>query len=1474
MLPWSEVASRPPQRSPGRATPCCWPRGAPPWTCSPTTPHAGDAFAAAVQRRRRLTGPTAQRGARRDDDREPRRPAPAASATPAPGPGGTPGPPRCASALDRPLTSYYLLLGASALLLTVGLIMVLCASSVYAFEHNDGDSYAVVKQAADLGGASACRCAWVAARLPPALDPPAGLARARRLAGAAAAHRRPRRARVNGNKNWLALGPVRDPALRARQAGAGAVGRRRLRPQGAPARQPGRTCWCRSCPACCGPSRWCSSATTSAPRWSCSRSCSACSGSSVRRPRLFVCRISVVAACAAIVLAATNPERLPRITDFADPVKRLHGTGWQAAHGIFALASGGWCGAGLGASQQKWGNLPEAHTDFIFAVLGEELGLVGTLLVLALFGAIGYAAHPGRARRPRTRSSATRPSASWSGCSAQAMINIGMVLGLLPITGVPLPLVSYGGSALRARRWSRSACCSPSPAASPRPPGPSRRRRRPSTRRLRRSRHRRAEAEARSGCASSSPAGVPPATSPLLATADALRRLDPDVEITCLGTARGLETAAGPGGRLRARADPAGADARGAPTPTCSGVPGAAARRGARRRSTCSTGCGPTWSSASAATSRCRPTSPPARRGVPLVVHESNALPGLANKLGARLTPHVATTFPRHPLPHADVRRAADPPDDRRPSTGAALPRRGAGLLRPRPRPADPAGHRRLAGRAPAQRGGAPAPRRRCADAGVQVLHVVGPKQRGATGARTGVPPTSSLPLRRPDGPRLRRRRPGALPGRGQHRHRGGRASGCRRSSCRCRSATASRRSTPGRSSTPAAALLVDDADLHARVGRRPPSPLLTDPDAARRMGAAAAGADPARRRREAGPDRRCERGGSADEDPGPRRASCPADRAGPGALRRHRRRRAVRHRPDHAGPRHRRSAAATARTRRPCGAARARRHRCTSATTPTTSATPTPWSSPPRSARTTPSTSRPARRGLRVLPRSAALAVGDGRPPGRRRRRHPRQDHHHLVLTVALQRCGADPSYASAATSPRPGATPTTAPATCSSPRPTRATARSCVYSPHAAIVTNVEADHLDNWGTEEAYQRPSTTSSDRIDRDGLPGRAASTTPAPPTSPAPPASRGLDVVASARASDGATCAPIDLRFDGTHLDVRRPRRRRGARRGDACRSRAATTSSTRWPRSRSGCGSGYAVRRPARGPRRLHRHPAGGWSARARPAGCGSTTATPTTRSRSPATSQAARARGRRRPAGRGLPAAPGLAHPDLRRPRWARRSAPPTRSWCSTSTSPARTPTPRSPARWSPTPCRCRRSRCAFVPDLDAVAGRAGRPGPSRRPGAHPRRRQRHRARARGCSSLLRWRRVRSTRSPRDPPRDATTRRRAAVTQPARFARRQWARRWLAWRSVLVLGAAGRAGRRRGLAGVLLLACSPSRTSRSPGPSTSWPSTPIRAAAAVPTGEPLARRRPRRDPSAGSRRSPSVAVGRRDPRSGPTPC
>jgi cell division protein FtsW len=162
--------------------------------------------------------------------------------------------------------------------------------------------------------------------------------------------------------------------------------------------------------------------------------------------RFFIAAVSVVSV-AALYLAASSPERLLRITSFTQPFKDFQGSGWQAGHGILGMASGGVFGKGLGASQQKWGNLPEAHTDFIFAILGEELGLVGTLLVLALFLTIAYAGmRVARQAENLFVKYATAGIVIW--LMAHMIINIGMVLALLPVIGIPLPLVSYGGSSL------------------------------------------------------------------------------------------------------------------------------------------------------------------------------------------------------------------------------------------------------------------------------------------------------------------------------------------------------------------------------------------------------------------------------------------------------------------------------------------------------------------------------------------------------------------------------------------------------------------------------------------------------------------------------------------------------------------------------------------------------------------------------------------------------------------------------------------------------------------------------------------------------------------------------------------------------------------------------------------------------------------------------------------------------------------
>ena len=154
------------------------------------------------------------------------------------------------------------------------------------------------------------------------------------------------------------------------------------------------------------------------------------------------------AAVAVFLLVATSANRMSRITAWTghsanDPT----GTDWQPLHGLWALASGGWWGLGLGESRQKWSWLPEAHNDFIFAIIGEELGLIGTLAVLALFALLAV----GLFRVVLATDDvfvkiATGGVLAW--VLGQALINIGAVVGLLPVIGVPLSLVSSGGSAL------------------------------------------------------------------------------------------------------------------------------------------------------------------------------------------------------------------------------------------------------------------------------------------------------------------------------------------------------------------------------------------------------------------------------------------------------------------------------------------------------------------------------------------------------------------------------------------------------------------------------------------------------------------------------------------------------------------------------------------------------------------------------------------------------------------------------------------------------------------------------------------------------------------------------------------------------------------------------------------------------------------------------------------------------------------
>lgn len=161
--------------------------------------------------------------------------------------------------------------------------------------------------------------------------------------------------------------------------------------------------------------------------------------------------ITAAGALALAGLIATSGYRAQRFLVFLNPFapEEYKNAGWQPAHSLLGLASGGLFGVGLGGSRQKWGNLAEAHTDFIFSVIGEELGLVGTLSVLILMATLIYSIFriALRAQEPMVRY-----TCAGIGCwiTVQSFLNIGSATSVLPVVGVTLPLVSYGGSALVA----------------------------------------------------------------------------------------------------------------------------------------------------------------------------------------------------------------------------------------------------------------------------------------------------------------------------------------------------------------------------------------------------------------------------------------------------------------------------------------------------------------------------------------------------------------------------------------------------------------------------------------------------------------------------------------------------------------------------------------------------------------------------------------------------------------------------------------------------------------------------------------------------------------------------------------------------------------------------------------------------------------------------------------------------------------
>jgi cell division protein FtsW len=148
-----------------------------------------------------------------------------------------------------------------------------------------------------------------------------------------------------------------------------------------------------------------------------------------------------------LAMAALMPSRWVRVTTFLHPFADANGTGFHTVQGLYALGRGGLFGVGLGQSTSKYGWVPNANSDYVFAILGEEMGLIGAAVVLALFAFFAYSGLRVARRNPDPFVRLVAGAATvWIG--GQAIINIGYVTGLLPVTGIPLPFISAGGTSL------------------------------------------------------------------------------------------------------------------------------------------------------------------------------------------------------------------------------------------------------------------------------------------------------------------------------------------------------------------------------------------------------------------------------------------------------------------------------------------------------------------------------------------------------------------------------------------------------------------------------------------------------------------------------------------------------------------------------------------------------------------------------------------------------------------------------------------------------------------------------------------------------------------------------------------------------------------------------------------------------------------------------------------------------------------
>ena len=346
---------------------------------------------------------------------------------------------------DSPVATYYLLLGATLLLLVIGLVMVLSASAVTSLK-SSGSSFTVFRSQM-VFALIGLPLMTVAARLPVRVWRRVGWVAIAVTLVAQLFVFTPLGVSVNGNRNWIGVGSMRlqpSEALKLALVVWGAAVLARKRPLLAD--------WRHATVPLLFPVGGLALLLVLAGHDL---------GTSlvlllVIGALLFAAgapmRLFTVAGGAAAglvgVLVLTSPSRMNRIGAWLGGVctDKL-GTCLQPIHGKYALADGGWWGVGLGASREKWSWLPEAHNDFIFAIIGEELGLPGTLVVLGLFLVLGYACFRLVARSDDLFVRiATAGAMAW--LLGQMLINVGAVIGMLPVIGVPLPLVSSGGSAL------------------------------------------------------------------------------------------------------------------------------------------------------------------------------------------------------------------------------------------------------------------------------------------------------------------------------------------------------------------------------------------------------------------------------------------------------------------------------------------------------------------------------------------------------------------------------------------------------------------------------------------------------------------------------------------------------------------------------------------------------------------------------------------------------------------------------------------------------------------------------------------------------------------------------------------------------------------------------------------------------------------------------------------------------------------